>query len=357
MWRQIRDPDFLLGALKTYRMMTGLSQMDPDFAADWWVNRLPEFAETPPFPTDAALAHQLAAIDAHGAATRATSPPDEALVAAALQQRLLDPARRAAPTTRCCSDPAAAELPGLGAGQLRRPERRQGPHPPLGQDPARRHPRRLHLRRLPRRRARAARGGRRPGGARPLGLRRRLPRERRRLGRARSPRTCSSSTTRTSSPSGTRFLRDIVLAPMTDLRDREREPQGPLQRRFGAEAPADRRGRRDRPRPPGRGTAARRRAAQGRLEDPRQARQARQARQEGREVHPRRRRRRGRHLRPAGLGPLQADQGGDRRGRRRAAGARRRGDRADRALERAADRRRQPQPRGRDQGTRAASPS
>ena len=30
MWRQIRDPDFLLGALKTYRMMTGLSQMDPD---------------------------------------------------------------------------------------------------------------------------------------------------------------------------------------------------------------------------------------------------------------------------------------------------------------------------------------
>ncbi len=23
MWRQIRDPEFMLGALKTYRMMTG----------------------------------------------------------------------------------------------------------------------------------------------------------------------------------------------------------------------------------------------------------------------------------------------------------------------------------------------
>ena len=44
MWRQIRDPEFLLGALKTYRMMTGLSQMDPDFVQDWWVNDLPEFA-------------------------------------------------------------------------------------------------------------------------------------------------------------------------------------------------------------------------------------------------------------------------------------------------------------------------
>ena len=41
MWRQIRDPEFLLGALKTYRMMTGLSQMDTEFAQDWWVNELP----------------------------------------------------------------------------------------------------------------------------------------------------------------------------------------------------------------------------------------------------------------------------------------------------------------------------
>ena len=40
MWRQIRDPDFMLGALKTYRMMTGLSQMDTDFAQNWWVNEL-----------------------------------------------------------------------------------------------------------------------------------------------------------------------------------------------------------------------------------------------------------------------------------------------------------------------------
>ncbi|TKB22980.1 MAG: type VI secretion system membrane subunit TssM, partial [Mesorhizobium sp.] len=84
MWRQIRDPDFMLGALKTYRMMTGLSQMDPDFAQDWWVNRLPEFAAAAPFPTADAEEHQLAAIR-RMAVDASYIAPDQALVAEALK--------------------------------------------------------------------------------------------------------------------------------------------------------------------------------------------------------------------------------------------------------------------------------
>ena len=84
MWRQIRDPDFMLAALKTYRMMTGLSQMDVDFAQDWWQNRLPEFAAAPPFPTPDAEAHQLAAIRRMVVDDR-YSTPDPALVAEALK--------------------------------------------------------------------------------------------------------------------------------------------------------------------------------------------------------------------------------------------------------------------------------
>jgi type VI secretion system protein ImpL len=83
MWRQIRDPEYLLGALKTYRMLTGLSQMDPDFAKEWWVDQLPEHAPVNPFPTDAAVEHQLAAID-RLVVEEAYVPPDEALVAEAL---------------------------------------------------------------------------------------------------------------------------------------------------------------------------------------------------------------------------------------------------------------------------------
>ncbi|ODT06065.1 MAG: type VI secretion protein VasK [Mesorhizobium sp. SCN 65-20] len=84
MWRQIRDPEFMLGALKTYRMMTGLSQMDPDFAQDWWVNQLPDYAPVAPFPTPDAEEHQLAAMrrmtvdDSYVA-------PDQSLVAEALK--------------------------------------------------------------------------------------------------------------------------------------------------------------------------------------------------------------------------------------------------------------------------------
>ena len=109
MWRQIRDPDYILGALKTYRMMTGLSQVDPDFAKTWWTERLPEFATTPPFPTEAALTYQLDAID-RMPYDASFVPPDDALVAAALQSICSIPlAKRAYDALR--SDPAAAALP------------------------------------------------------------------------------------------------------------------------------------------------------------------------------------------------------------------------------------------------------
>ncbi|OAP34582.1 type VI secretion protein VasK [Sinorhizobium glycinis] len=84
MWRQIRDPEFQLGALKTYRMMTGLSPMDPEFAEQWWTERLPEFAPVPPFRTETAADHQLAAI-ANMATDQSLISPDEALVGEALR--------------------------------------------------------------------------------------------------------------------------------------------------------------------------------------------------------------------------------------------------------------------------------
>ena len=64
MWRQIRDPDFMLGALKTYRMMTGLSQMDPAVVTELVDERsCRTVTPAPPFPTDAAKRQQMAAID------------------------------------------------------------------------------------------------------------------------------------------------------------------------------------------------------------------------------------------------------------------------------------------------------
>ncbi len=109
MWRNIRDPDFLLGGLKTYRMMTGLSQFDPDFVATWWTERLPEASETPPFPTEAAAEHQLAAI-ARMASDETRIAPDEALAQEALAAVCSIPlSRRAYDALR--SDPAATALP------------------------------------------------------------------------------------------------------------------------------------------------------------------------------------------------------------------------------------------------------
>lgn len=84
MWRHIRDPEFMFGALKTYRMMTGLSQMDPDFAQNWWVNALPGYAPFPPFPTQDAEVHETAALRAMVVHDKYIAP-DANLVAEALK--------------------------------------------------------------------------------------------------------------------------------------------------------------------------------------------------------------------------------------------------------------------------------
>lgn len=84
MWRRIRDPEFLLGALKAYRMMTGLSQMDPGFVAEWWQTELPKAAAVPPFPNEDAARHQVTAIG-NMAVDDSYTAPDQALVAQALK--------------------------------------------------------------------------------------------------------------------------------------------------------------------------------------------------------------------------------------------------------------------------------
>ncbi|MFO1209464.1 MAG: type VI secretion system membrane subunit TssM [Amaricoccus sp.] len=109
MWRQIRDPDFQLGALKTYRMMTGLSPMDTDSVADWWTNALPQFAAAPPFPNEIAQAHQLAAI-ARMPRDKSFIKPDDALVAASLQTVCSIPLAKRA-YNALLSDQAATALP------------------------------------------------------------------------------------------------------------------------------------------------------------------------------------------------------------------------------------------------------
>jgi type VI secretion system protein ImpL len=108
MWRHVRDPEFLLDALKTYRMMTGLAQMDPGFAAAWWVERLPGFAPLNPFPTQAAADHQVAALR-RMAVEESYLAPDEALVGQALASICSIPLSvRAYNALR--SDPAALAL-------------------------------------------------------------------------------------------------------------------------------------------------------------------------------------------------------------------------------------------------------
>lgn len=84
MWRQIRDPDFLLGGLKAYQMLTGLGPYDRVWLAEWWQQALPGFAAETPFPTEAARVWQMAALD-RLAGDESRIPADPALVQAALQ--------------------------------------------------------------------------------------------------------------------------------------------------------------------------------------------------------------------------------------------------------------------------------
>lgn len=109
MWRQIRDPEYLLGALKVYYMMTGLAPYDREFAAQWWQDQLPLNAPTDPFPTEAALEHQLAAIDRMGSEEQKIAP-DQDLVQQALQSICTIPLAARA-YAALISDPAVTALP------------------------------------------------------------------------------------------------------------------------------------------------------------------------------------------------------------------------------------------------------
>ncbi|UOA28982.1 type VI secretion system membrane subunit TssM [Pseudosulfitobacter sp. DSM 107133] len=108
MWRHSRDPEFLLGALKSYQMLTGQAPYDAAFLGQWWQVVLPEFAPIDPFPTEESLDHQLAALS-RIAGEEDKIAADPALVSVALESICAIPlAIRAYRTLR--SDPAVAGL-------------------------------------------------------------------------------------------------------------------------------------------------------------------------------------------------------------------------------------------------------
>lgn len=109
MWRKIRDPEYILGALKVYYMMTGLAPYDREFAAQWWQDQLALNAPLDPFPTEAALEHQLAAIDRMGSEEQKIAP-DNDLVQQALQSICTIPLAARA-YSALISDPAVTALP------------------------------------------------------------------------------------------------------------------------------------------------------------------------------------------------------------------------------------------------------
>ena len=109
MWRHSRDPEFLLGALKSYQMLTGQAPYDPAFLGVWWQTVLPEFAPIDPFPTDESVDHQLAAL-VRMAGEEDKIASDPALVSTALESICTIPlAVRAYRNLR--SDPSVAGLP------------------------------------------------------------------------------------------------------------------------------------------------------------------------------------------------------------------------------------------------------
>ncbi|WP_210528255.1 type VI secretion system membrane subunit TssM [Rubellimicrobium arenae] len=121
-WRQIRDPDYLLGALKTYYMMTGLAPFDREFASVWWQEALPSGAPIDPFPTESARRHQAAALERWGR-DDSTIAPDQPLVQAALQALCEIPLAVRA-YNALMSDPAVTALPEWT------PAEAAGPHGP-----------------------------------------------------------------------------------------------------------------------------------------------------------------------------------------------------------------------------------
>lgn len=84
MWRHSRDPEFLLGALKSYQMLTGQAPYDAEFLGLWWQTELPEYAPIDAFPTEEAVDHQLAALS-RMAGEEVKITPDPALISVALE--------------------------------------------------------------------------------------------------------------------------------------------------------------------------------------------------------------------------------------------------------------------------------
>lgn len=109
MWRHARDPEFLLGALKAYQMLTGQAPYDAAFLTLWWQTALPDFAPIEVFPTEESIDHQLAALVRMGGEEDKIAP-DPALVSTALESICTIPlAVRAYNALR--SDPTVAGLP------------------------------------------------------------------------------------------------------------------------------------------------------------------------------------------------------------------------------------------------------
>ncbi len=109
MWRRIRDPEYLLGALKTYQMMTGLAPFDDAFVTGWWQDQLPLYAPIDPFPDAEARDYQIEAINVMALSTD-WPEPDPVLVTAALESVCSIPISVRA-YRALLSDPAVTALP------------------------------------------------------------------------------------------------------------------------------------------------------------------------------------------------------------------------------------------------------
>ncbi len=84
MWKEIRNPEYLLNALKVYQMLTGAAPVDTPFAQQWWAEELPKSAPIDPFPTQQAVEHQMAVFERIGT-ERTPIEADQALLAQALE--------------------------------------------------------------------------------------------------------------------------------------------------------------------------------------------------------------------------------------------------------------------------------
>ncbi|MEM7060507.1 MAG: type VI secretion system membrane subunit TssM [Pseudomonadota bacterium] len=62
MWQEIRDPEFMLDALKVYRMLTGSAPLNVEFVATWWTTEFDARVPINLVPFERAVEHQVAAV-------------------------------------------------------------------------------------------------------------------------------------------------------------------------------------------------------------------------------------------------------------------------------------------------------